>query len=106
MLVLLGVVASAVEARAATLPDPTRPADFANNVVVTSPDVVDWVVNGITISSQSRSAILNGSVVVRGQQVGNAVVVDILSNAVTLESNGERFNVFLRSQSVKHPVAD
>lgn len=91
---------------AAALPDPTRPAGYVTGASEIPIDVVDWVVNGITISSRSRSAILNGAVVVPGQQVADAVVVDIQSNTVILDYNGERVSVQLRSQIVKHPVSN
>ena len=91
---------------AATLPDPTRPAGYVAGRIEIPIDVVDWVVNGITISSRSRSAILNGAVVVPGQQVADPVVVDIEPNAVILDYNGERISVRLRSQIVKHPVSN
>ena len=92
---------------AASLPDPTRPPDYAPYVSVEIPrEVVDWKVNGITISPTSRSAILNGVVVVPGQRVGPATVSNIESNAVVLDYDGQVYRVELRLGQVKRPVSN
>ena len=106
LLCLLGNAGLTHGAHSATLPDPTRPADFVARGIEIPADVVDWVVNGITISAHARSAIVNGVVVVPGQTVGNAVVVEIRHDAVVLEYSGQQIDIFLRSQTVKRPVSN
>lgn len=92
-------------AQAASLPDPTRPPDFAPTLAVEIPrQIVDWEVRGITISSAARSAILNGSVVVQGQTIGPAIVVEITPTAVVLDYGGERVSVEMARQTIKQPV--
>jgi hypothetical protein len=101
-------------AQVAALPEvgldraPVWPRDpFANprrrapEVVVAAPEPVaevDPVVASILYAADRRFAMINGRIVRIGDQVGSAVVVDILPNAVVIESAAQgRRTVDLRT---------
>ena len=87
---------------ATELADPTRPPAFTPYVpIVEARDLGDWKLNGITISDTARSAVLNGVVVVPGQQLGQAVVVDIQSHSVVLDVGGQMLTVELPRMAFK-----
>lgn len=92
---------------AATLPDPTRPPDFVAEepMRVIPAEVVDWKLSGVTISSSARSAILNDRLVLPGQSIGPATVLEIRARSILLDYNGETVEVELRGQVVKRPAA-
>ncbi len=92
---------------AVTLPDPTQPPDHAPFLPPEVQEaVVDWRVSGITISHAARSAIVNGVVVVPGQSLGRATVVQILPGEVVLDQDGLRVTVKLLGPPVKRPVSN
>jgi len=92
---------------AAGLPDPTRPVDYVAEAPVEIPvEVVDWKLSGVTISSSTRSAVLNNRLVVPGQIIGPATVVEIRRRSVLLDYNGEQVEIELARQAVKQPVSN
>ena len=90
-LIVLGVMASAVLARAEGLQDPTRPPSVQS---MTPGDTQAPVASGpqlqsIRISAYSASAIVSGKRVVVGERVGSAQVIAISENQIMLKtSNG------------------
>lgn len=94
----LGMVPSA----RAELGDPTRPPDVST-VAVESPESGDapFRVSTILIAPGRKVAIVNGSRVEVGDEVGGATVSEINAQAVLLEMTGEEFELRISGQPVK-----
>ncbi len=94
----LGLVPSAH----AELGDPTRPPDVST-VAVESPESGDapFRVSTILIAPGRKVAIVNGSRVEVGDEVGGATVSEINAQAVLLEMTGEEFELRISGQPVK-----
>jgi len=86
-----------VTAANAQAPSAARPSDGAvaavsvptANIVLERKAQPDFRINGIIYTSHP-SAIVNGQMVVVGDQVGNATVLAIAQTSVTLQVNGQR----------------
>ncbi len=91
------------------LSDPTKPPDYqavgAGTVgagTVSAVAAPRWVLKSTLISPSRRSAILNGRVVKKGEQLDREVkVLDILPGSVLLKGAEGEFSVNLLSVSVK-----
>ncbi len=96
----LGLVPSAH----AELGDPTRPPDVST-VAVESPESgagdAPFRVSTILIAPGRKVAIVNGSRVEVGDEVGGATVSEINAQAVLLEMTGEEFELRISGQPVK-----
>ncbi len=94
----LGLVPSAH----AELGDPTRPPDVST-VAVESSESGDapFRVSTILIAPGRKVAIVNGSRVEVGDEVGGATVSEINAQAVLLEMTGEEFELRISGQPVK-----
>ena len=91
-------------ALAATLPDPTRPYGYSQAVEVSYPQPgsrVEWVLNGIRLRDQDRTAIVNGKIVREGDEIDNATVVEIGETEVVLAHDHRRIVVRLLASNVK-----
>ena len=87
----------------AGLPDPTRPADYSRTRVIKqdSPKQrAEFSVNAIRISDLDRSAIVNGSMVRVGDEIGAATVKEINAAAVVLDYERKLIIIPLYSQNI------
>lgn len=90
-LIVLGLMASAVLARAEGLQDPTRPPSVQSMAPgdTQAPVASGPQLQSIRISAYSASAIVSGKRVVVGERVGSAQVIAISENQIMLKtSNG------------------
>jgi len=104
MLLSVGSVAEVIDGE--DLVDPTRPLGFVagafNRGTVATPSVTrSYQVGFIRASSTSPLAVINGQRVTIGDVVGNATVIVIDRNGVTLEVNGEELRVDLSTGSIR-----
>lgn len=99
-------MSAAVWGMGAELPDPTRPYlyDIAPPVTAESEGKVEWRLTGVQIRPDSKSAILNGTLVKVGDRIGAASVVNIEPGQVTLAENYRHIIVKLLSADVKVKV--
>ena len=87
--------------------DPTRPPDFsstrsgAGNKKTGTPR---WVLSSTLISKERRSAIINDRVVVAGETISGARVVEIEPLKVTLNTNGRKITLMLLEKNIKTPA--
>ena len=87
---------------AANLADPTLPPNYRAAANVELPKhITDWRVLGITISGKAASAIVNNQVVVKGQTIGEATVIEITPTKVVLDYAGQRVDVLMQTRTVK-----
>ena len=88
------------------LPDPTRPATF--DVVDSEPvvfeetitDKINWKLTAIRISTDDKSAILNGKLVRIGEEIGPAKVLEINPLSVVINHEDKKLIVNLFKNSV------
>lgn len=93
----------------AELPDPTRPADYitipTDIEVVEVEDLpkqlIDWSVTSIRISSEDRSAIVNGRLVRIGDEIGPAKIIEIKPILVVLDYDDRHVVVRLFRNNVQ-----
>ncbi|MCL4315789.1 MAG: general secretion pathway protein GspB [Gammaproteobacteria bacterium] len=86
------------------LSDPTKPPEY-QEVSAGIGAEPQWSLKSILISPTRRSAILNGRVVKKGEQLDQEVtVLDILPGSVLLKGAEGEFSVNLLPASVKMPV--
>ncbi len=97
--IILSLATTQVFAEA--LRDPTRP-EFLNNKnnVVTGP----LELNAIILSPNRQVAVINGTVVKVGDEIGDAKVISIAPNTVQLDGVGGKITLFLLDKSLKQPV--
>ncbi len=102
---LIGWAPSGSLAMAGELVDPTRPPDLLP-VSVDDPTGSGgaFVLNSLLISPHRRIAIINGTRVKEGDQIGGAEVVEITAGGVLLKAEGNTFEVRMTA-SVKTAVA-
>lgn len=87
------------------LSDPTKPPEYQEISGIGVGAVPQWSLKSILISPTHRSAILNGRVVKKGEQLDQEVkVLDILPGAVLLQGAEGEFSVNLLPVSVKMPI--
>jgi hypothetical protein len=106
-LVYLVLFTESVNGQTEILPDPTRPVGYNDMLVVPEmPDeLVDWKVTAIRISGAERTAIVNNRLVRVGEIIGQAKVLEISADGVTLNHNNQSLKIRLYSEtSIKHPV--
>ena len=90
------------------LPDPTRP--LSGRTVAPSPKPAlapvqaPSVLQSILVSAQRRLAVISGRTVRVGDQVGDAVVTEILPYEVVLQRNGQEVRMRLMSRLNKQAV--
>ncbi len=80
--------------------DPTRPEFFTNNKV----QLGQLELNAIIISNTRQVAVINGTVVKVGDDIGNAKVVSIAPNTVQLDGPDGKITLFLVDKSLKQPT--
>ncbi len=91
-----------------TLPDPTRPADYSTDTVAEEEqpqEPTDWHLTAIRTSAEGRLAIVNGTLVRIGDEVGSATVLEITSKSVVLDYNQKRLEINLLPQDIKKTVS-
>ena len=87
-----------------TLPDPTRPANYAGSMAVQQelPDkLINWKVRAIRTSERGRNAIVNGRLVKVGDEVDSATIVDITSDTVVLSHDRKQLVLRLVPWDIK-----
>jgi hypothetical protein len=105
---LILLLMNPVIAMAQALPDPTRPAEYRESLVVQElpPALVDWKVTAIRISQDDRTAIVNGNIVRVGDDIGPARLLEIRPDQVILDYDSKRVAVRLFSDmSLRKPAA-
>jgi len=92
---------------AATLPDPTRPYQYGEQVQIEQAldAKVQWRLSGVRINADKRSAILNGKLVKEGDKLDGAEVTEIKPAQVTLQQEDKQLVVKLLISSIKQPVS-
>ena len=97
-LLLFSVLAGSVHA----LTDPTRPTDPGSYFgSAESHADRDWFLQSILSSPQRRIAVINGTRVREGDQIGSARVVRIHDSHVLLNSRGRTLTLHLYPDSIK-----
>ncbi|NKB38814.1 MAG: hypothetical protein GKR93_16910 [Gammaproteobacteria bacterium] len=92
-----------VIAETATLPDPTRPANFSSSFISTAlvpKQRAEFNVRAIRISETDRSAIVNGKLVRVGDEIGAARVSEIKSFEIVLDYERKLLTIPLYAQSI------
>ena len=91
----------------AELPDPTRPATFivedSEPVFIEEIDVkgkINWKLSAIRISTEDRTAIVNGKLVRVGDEIGPAKVLEINSLSVVIDHEDRKLIVRLFNNKV------
>lgn len=95
-----------VNAGANTLPDPTKPYghDVPRVEIIEFTEARDgtkWILSGVRISEQDRSAILNGKVVRTGDRIDDARVIGIETDAVVIEYRDDQLRIRLLDYDIK-----
>lgn len=91
---------------AAALVDPTKPPNFqavAPVPVELPKEVINYRLNAVKISADSRWAIINGERVSEGGKIGQAQVVQIQPGKVLINYNGQQVTLSLLAHDVKNP---
>lgn len=101
MLLLLSL-----NAGANTLPDPTKPYGYdtpRTEIIefIEPREGVTWILSGVRISEQDRSAILNGKVVRAGDWIKDARVISIETDAVVIEHLDDQIRIRLLDYDIK-----
>lgn len=88
--------------------DPTRPFGYGEKPEVIEVEVpeesTEWHLNGVRIYGDSRSAILNGSMIREGDNIENATVLEINPTFVVLEQGDRRLVVRMLELNIKQPA--
>lgn len=87
----------------AALDDPTRPPGSRPSIPKGSTHVKQrkWVLTSTLISRERRIATINGRIVVSGDVINGARVVEILPTLVTLRSKQRKIRINLLSGKIK-----
>lgn len=106
-MVFIGILSSLnFQVMAAT--DPTRPYDYAEKPEIIEVEIpeesTDWQLNGVRIYGDSRSAILNGTMIREGESIGNARVLEIKPTSVVLEQGDKHLVVRMLELKIKQPA--
>jgi MSHA biogenesis protein MshK len=83
------------------LHDPTRPTDPADYFGSGVRSNSAWSLQSILSASDRRIAIINGTRVREGDQIGLARVISISESTVVLNTGGQRFTLRLLPTSIK-----
>lgn len=96
-------------AGAATLPDPTRPADYLARVEAPAnqdSSAANFTLTGIRIDAEDRTAIVNGNLIRVGDTVAGAKLLEIDAAAVVLQYERKRLMLRLFDRVPKTLVQD
>ena len=92
----------------AELPDPTRPATFIVEdrepvffEEINVKEKINWKLSAIRISTEDRTAIVNGKLVRVGDDVGPAKVLEINPISIVIDHEDRKLIVRLFNYSVK-----
>ena len=91
------------------LPDPTRPAEYRETMVMQDlpPELLEWKVTAIRISDNDRTAIVNGRIVRPGDTIGAAKLLEILPYQVILDYDNRKVAVKLfNDMNMRKPAAN
>ena len=66
----------------------------------------DWHLNGIRIYGESRTAILNGSMIREGEMIEDAKVIEIQPTSVLLEQGDKHLIVRMLELKIKKPASN
>jgi MSHA biogenesis protein MshK len=90
------------------LSDPMRPpseAAIADTTKASKRKVSQvYHLSAIRITKDQRSAMINGKIVKTGERIGDARLVEITANHVTLELEGRRITLSLLPVKIKKPA--
>jgi|GEM_PF-2347722 len=95
--------------RAATLPDPTRPADYLARIEAPANQdkaAVNFELTGIRIDAEDRTAIVNGHLIRVGDTVEGAKLLEIDPASVTLQYEHRRLTLRLFERVSKTAVPE
>jgi len=87
----------------AALEDPTRPPTIMSTVSV-SPEKTRrprWVLTSTLVSVQRRTAVINDTVVSRGDRINGARVMSILPSMVRLRAGGRDITLMMLKKNIK-----
>ncbi|NOY71723.1 MAG: hypothetical protein GXP14_05005 [Gammaproteobacteria bacterium] len=104
---MLAINTSAIAPAQAELEDPTRPPiGNSNKATATIAPVQQnktsaWVLRSTLVSSQRRTAVINDYVVIPGDDINGATVVDIQQGQVQLRVKGKNITLSLAPKEVK-----
>ncbi|XOZ33294.1 hypothetical protein ACMDCT_13950 [Halomonadaceae bacterium KBTZ08] len=80
----------------ASLPDPTRPPSVSTASGSASPES-GFRLDSVLIGDQRRRAVINGTVLATGGQLGDATLVRIGVDRVLIEVDGQQYTLELDS---------
>ena len=86
----------------AALKDPTRPP--AIRVTTSTPPEIRpprWMLKSTLLSAQRRTAIINDTVVSRGDRINGATVVSIHPSRVRLRTGGQDITLIMLKKNIK-----
>jgi hypothetical protein len=96
---------------AAELKDPTRPADYRNLSTPAADNlqqkgmleekITSWRLDSTLTAGDRKLAIINGSLVSKGDRIGNMVVVDIKPSKALLRVDNKDIEVMLVHDNIK-----
>ncbi len=88
---------------AENLSDPTRPVKFFAEVIedVIPEQLLDWSVKAIRITPDTRTAVINNTIVKVGDTVGQAEVLEIRPLSVLLDYDRQQVEVKLVKHGIK-----
>jgi len=109
--VMLSLLTVSQSIPAAELRDPTRPADYrdmttsaADNLQkkgMQAEKITGWRLDSTLTSGDRKLAIINGSLVSKGDKIGNMVVVDIKPSKALLRVDNKDIEVMLVHDNIK-----
>jgi len=85
----------------AALKDPTRPP---TTTVSASPEKIQrlrWVLTSTLVSAQRRTAVINDTVVSRGDRINGATVISIQPATVRLRARGRNITLMMLKKNIK-----
>ncbi len=100
LLILISLSSSSV--LAATLQDPTQPADATVAPIISGQ--AGLALTSILISPQRRIAIINGQVVKAGDMIADMKIIQIERNQVRLQGEEGEITLQLISQEIKRAI--
>ena len=102
LICVLLLVGAGLAGGAHALKDPTQPTDPAHYFKTPENHVTsNWRLQSILSSPQRRIAVINGTRVKEGDQIGTAKVVRISESHVLLNNRGRTLTLHLFPESIK-----
>jgi MSHA biogenesis protein MshK len=92
---VLLVCASAPTAAQTGFGDPTRPTSLSEPEAARVVQGPRWRLQSTLVADNRRVAVINGRTVAQGERVDGAQLVEVRSDGVTLEEDGQRFQLRL-----------